>query len=101
MSEMHNPAHPGEVLLDSVFSDPDMSVTRFAELLGVGRVTVSKILNKRSGVSPSMALRLSKVLGTSPDMWLRMQANYDLWQARHDSIVASALKKLRPLSKAA
>ena len=75
MSEMHNPAHPGEVLLDSVPSAPGMSVTRFAELLGVGRVIVSKIPNKRSGVGPRTALRLSKVLGTSPDRWLRMQAS--------------------------
>jgi addiction module HigA family antidote len=76
---MHNPAHPGEVLqewLDGV------SVTDAAAALGVTRVSLSRILNGHAGISSEMAIRLSEALGTSPETWLKMQMNYDLWQAQ-------------------
>lgn len=75
---MHNPAHPGEVLKD-VFEG--RSVTEVADHLGVTRVTLSRLLNGKAGVSADMALRLSEALGTSAEMWINMQAGYDLWQA--------------------
>jgi addiction module HigA family antidote len=77
---MHNPAHPGEVLRDYM---GEMDVTSLAEELKVARTTMSRILNGHGGISASMALRLARVLPkTSPEFWLRMQMNYDLWQAR-------------------
>jgi len=76
---MHNPAHPGEVLREWV--PETMTVTTAAEQLGVSRVTLSKILNGKAGVSAEMALRLAAWLGTSPEVWLEMQATWDLWQA--------------------
>ena len=79
MSRMHNPAHPGEVLREWV--PETMTVTTAAEQLGVSRVTLSKILNGKAGVSAEMALRLAAWLGTSPEVWLEMQATWDLWQA--------------------
>jgi antitoxin HigA-1 len=79
MSRMHNPAHPGEVLREWV--PETMTVTTAAEQLGVSRVTLSKILNGKAGVSAEMALRLAAWLGTSPEVWLEMQAAWDLWQA--------------------
>ena len=79
MSRMYNPAHPGEVLREWI--PENMTVTVAAEQLGVSRVTLSKILNSHTGVSAEIALRLAAWLGTSPEVWLEMQAAWDLWQA--------------------
>jgi addiction module HigA family antidote len=75
---MHNPAHPGQILREYM---GDISVTQLATHLGVERATLSRLLNRHSGVSAEMALKLSEAFGTSPDFWLNMQAHYDLWQA--------------------
>ena len=78
---MHNPAHPGEVLREHI---GEMPVSKLAAHLGVSRVTLSRLLNGKSGVSAEMALKLSEALGTSPELWLNMQTQFDLWQAsRH------------------
>lgn len=79
MSRMHNPAHPGEVLRD--WLPVGMTVTAAAKELQISRVTLSKILNGQAGITAGMALRLSVWLGTSPDVWLGMQTQWDLWQA--------------------
>ena len=77
---MYNPAHPGEVLRDYL---GETDVTSLAERLRVARTTLSRILNGHAGISASMAIRLSEVLpNTSPEFWLKMQMNYDLWEAR-------------------
>jgi addiction module HigA family antidote len=77
---MHNPAHPGEVLRDYIGG---MDVTSLAQRLKVARTTLSRILNGHAGISAAMAIRLAGVLpNTSPEFWLKMQMNYDLWQAR-------------------
>jgi addiction module HigA family antidote len=80
MSRMHNPAHPGEVLRE--YFPENLGVTEAARRLGVTRQALSALLNGRAGVSAAMALRLEAALGTSAEMWLEMQAGYDLWQAR-------------------
>jgi antitoxin HigA-1 len=74
---MHNPPHPGEVLRDYL---GDISVTAAAEHLKVTRASLSRILNGSSGISAEMALRLSEAMGTSPELWLGMQSQYELWQ---------------------
>lgn len=74
-----NPAHPGEVLKD--YLGP-MSVKEAASRLGVTRATLSRILNGHAGITASMSLRLSSALGTSPEFWLKMQLQHDLWHAR-------------------
>jgi addiction module HigA family antidote len=79
---MHNPAHPGEVLRDGVFEGTGITVTEFAKRIGVSRLTLSNLLNKKAGVSATMALRLQAALGGSAESWLNMQAKYDLWQAQ-------------------
>ncbi len=58
-----------------------MSVTALAAHLGVSRVTLSRLVNGTSGVSAEMSIRLSEAFGTSPDLWLKMQVQYDFWQA--------------------
>ena len=74
-----NPAHPGEVLRDYFGK---MSVSEAAERLGVTRAHLSRILNGHAGITAPMSLRLSAALGTSPDFWLKMQMQHDLWLAQ-------------------
>lgn len=79
---MHNPPHPGEFIA-TVYLEPNgISGRELAVKLGVAPSTLSRVLNGTSGISPEMALRLAKALGRSPESWLAMQYNYDLWQAR-------------------
>lgn len=78
---MHNPPHPGLVVKRMLIDGAGLSVTEAAKALNVGRVTLSKILNKKSGISSEMAVRLSLALNTSSEMWINMQSMYDLWEA--------------------
>ncbi|MFZ7282454.1 HigA family addiction module antitoxin [Avibacterium avium] len=79
---MFNPAHPGEVLRDII---SEFKINEVADKLGVTRVTLSRILNAKTSVTPEMAMRLSKLLpNTSPNLWLNMQAQYDLWHLEQD-----------------
>lgn len=75
---MHNPAHPGEVLREYL---GELTITEAAQRLAVTRATLSRIINGRAGISADMALRLEQALGTRAQMWLDMQSKYDLWQA--------------------
>ena len=79
--KMHNPPHPGEILRELCLEPLGLSVTRAAEALGVSRKTLSAILNGRVGITPEMAIRLSKAFGTSAESWLNQQVQYDLWVA--------------------
>lgn len=79
---MHNPPHPGEFIIQ-VYLDPNnLSGRELAGKLGVAASTLNRILTGTSRISPEMALRLSKALGRSPESWLALQYNYDLWQAK-------------------
>lgn len=77
---MHDPPHPGEVIRALCLEPLDLSVTEAADHLGVSRKTLSELLNGRSGVSPEMAIRLSIAFDTTPESWLSMQMEYDLWR---------------------
>ena len=79
---MHNPPHPGEFITGVYLEPNNLSGRELALKLGVAASTLSRVLKGSSGVSPEMALRLSKALGRSPESWLAMQYNYDLWQAK-------------------
>lgn len=75
---MFDPPHPGSVLRDYLGAT---SVTDAAMHLGITRAALSRIVNQNAGISAEMALRLSDALGTSADLWMGMQAQYDLWRA--------------------
>jgi len=92
---MHNPPHPGELVKKMLIDNTDLTITSAAQFLGVGRVTLSKVLNGRSGISPEMAVRLSAALKTSSQMWLNMQVMYDLYQAEKNRKNLN----IKPLSK--
>jgi addiction module HigA family antidote len=82
---MHDPPHPGEIIREMCLDPLGLSVTAAAKGLGVTRKALSELLNGHSGVSPEMAIRLSKAFGGNPETWLRLQMQYDLWQAERRS----------------
>ena len=79
---MYNPPHPGEIIKEFCVEPLGLTVTKAAESLGITRKTFSMLLNGKSGISPEMALRLSKVFGRTPEGWLKLQLQYDLWKAK-------------------
>lgn len=79
---MHNPPHPGEFIQATYLEPFGLSGRFLAQRLNVAASTLNRVLTAKSGVSPEMALRLSKALGRSPESWLAMQNAYDLWDAR-------------------
>lgn len=93
MSMMYNPPHPGRILKESL---QEFSTAEVAKHLGVTRAALSRVLNCRAGISAEMSLKLADALGTSPELWFRMQGEYDFWQASRKK-----RKKISPLSKAA
>ena len=80
---MHNPPHPGEFIREVYLAPFRISSRQLAANLRVSPSTLSRLLKGESGISPEMSLRLSKVLGRSPESWLAMQDIYDLWVARN------------------
>jgi addiction module HigA family antidote len=85
MAEMHNPAHPGEIVRKECLKPLGLTLTAAADALGVTRKALSDLLNGHAGVSPDMAIRLEKVFGSTADTWLGMQMQHDLWEARQRS----------------
>ena len=79
---MHNPPHPGEFITEAYLEPNKLSGRELAVKLGVAASTLNRVLTGTSGISPEMALRLSKALGRSAESWLAMQYNHDLWQAK-------------------
>jgi addiction module HigA family antidote len=90
----HNPSHPGEILLELYLKPLNLSVTAASEQLLISRPRLSDIINGRAGISASMALKLSKAFKTSPQLWLNLQANFDLWQANQDNEEVKRVKVL-------
>ena len=81
---MKNPPHPGRSIRTACLEPLGLSVTKGAKVLGVSRRTLNNVINGKSGISPQMAIRLSKAFGSTPETWLRMQLAYDLALARKD-----------------
>ena len=80
--EMYNPPHTGGILKEALEHVP-ATVTDFAAHLGVSRVTLSRVLNCRAGITAEMSIRIGQAFGQSPDIWFKMQNAYDFWQASH------------------
>lgn len=81
---MHKPLHPGEIVRDAVCNEETgLTVSEAAERLGVQRTTLSRLFNGHAGISPEMALRLALLLGTSIEMWLNIQRDFDVWKVQH------------------
>ena len=79
------PTHPGGILKRHYLEPLSLTITELAKTLGVSRKTISKIVNEHGSITPDIALRLSKAFNTTPELWLNLQQNYDLWQASERS----------------
>ena len=75
---MKNPPHPGRIVRQDCIEPLGLTITEAAKGLGVTRQTLNNLVNGKAGISPEMAVRISKAFGGSPEMWLRLQVNYDL-----------------------
>ncbi len=89
---MHNPPHPGEFIMATYMDPFGLSCRSLAEHLGVSASTLNRVLKGQSGVSPEMALRLSKALGRSPESWLAMQDTYNLAVAKRSTVLKTVKK---------
>lgn len=85
---MFNPPHPGQTLKEDVLPALGLTVTEAAEQLGVARVTLSRMINGHAAVSADMVIRLAQWLGGSAEKWLRLQLQYDLWQAKKNGKIS-------------
>jgi len=88
------PTHPGQILKEDYLEPLGVSITELSKVLGVSRKTLSKIINERGSVTPEMALKLSRAFDTSPEFWINLQRNYDLWVAANKS---KDWEKINPL----
>jgi addiction module HigA family antidote len=79
------PTHLGRILKSHHLEPLSITITELAEMLGVSRKTASKIVNERGAITPDMALRLSRAFDTTPNLWLGLQLEYDLWHAANAS----------------
>ena len=94
------PVHPGEILKEDVLPSAGVSVTSAAKALGVSRQMLHGILSQRKPLSAVMCLKLSRLLGSSPEMWMRLQAAYDLKVAEQDEKVMERVARITPLELA-
>ena len=89
------PTHPGEMLREDFLPDYGLTVAGLAEVAGVSRQSVNELLRGRRGVSPEMAIRLSRVFGNSPEFWMNAQCAVDLWDANR--ALKSDVARIKPL----
>jgi addiction module HigA family antidote len=83
---MKNPPHPGRIVRQDCIEPLGLTITEAARVLGVTRQALNNVVNGKAAISAEMAIRLSKAFGSSPEMWLRLQSNYDLAQLRNAKI---------------
>ena len=89
------PGHPGGILKRVYLDELHITISEFSERIGVSRKAVSAIVNEHKSVTPEMAMRFAKAFGTTPQMWLNLQTNYDLWQAAHsDKTFLDGIKRI-------
>ena len=89
------PTHPGAILREDVLPGLEMTQTEFAQRLGVSRLTVSDLLHEKRGMSPEMAVRVGKLLNTTPESWLRMQQALDLWEVEQQPEKLANIKPIK------
>jgi addiction module HigA family antidote len=92
------PTHPGEMLREDFMTDYHLTVSSLAKALGVSRQTINELLRERRGLSPEMALRLSRLFGNTPEFWLNAQRAVDLWEATR--AIGKRMECITPLNAA-
>jgi addiction module HigA family antidote len=89
------PTHPGKIIKEDYLLPLSLTIKDMAFRLGISRKTLSKIINERGTITPDMALRLSRAFDTTPDLWMNLQKNHDLWYAERSS---NSWQLVKPLS---
>lgn len=92
------PSHPGIFLKSFFLDEMNITIKEFSDAIGVSRKTISAIVNQHKSITPEMAIRFSKALKTTADIWLNLQKNYDLWQAVNGK--KSIFNKIKPIAAA-
>ncbi|MBD2364092.1 HigA family addiction module antitoxin [Anabaena sp. UHCC 0399] len=95
MITKRKPRHPGGLIKRQYLEPLNITITDFADIIGVSRKTMSEIVNERASITPDMALRLSTALQTTPELWLNLQQKYDLWCAANES---ESWKEVTPIN---
>ncbi|MDO8723866.1 MAG: HigA family addiction module antitoxin [Syntrophales bacterium] len=90
---IRRPTHPGNIIKEDYLLHLAITIKDMADTLGVSRKTLSKIINEKGAITPDMALRLSRALDTTPEFWLNLQKNYDLW---HAETASKEWQKVKP-----
>ena len=98
---MKNPPHPGRIVRQECIEPLGITVKEAAERLGIQRQTLNNLVNGKAGISPEMSIRLSKAFGSSPEVWLGMQMEYDLAQASKSADRIANLNKIQRITTAA
>ncbi len=93
------PVHPGEILKEDILPSAGLSVTAAAKALGVSRQMLHDILAERKPLSAVMCLKLSRLFGGSPEVWMRLQAAYDLKMAEQDKKIMARVVRIMPLKQ--
>jgi addiction module HigA family antidote len=93
--QKRQPCHPGVIIREDYIKPLKITIKALSSNLAISRKTLSKILNERGAVTPDMALRLSRAFDTTPELWLNLQKNYDLWYAKKAS---KQWKRVKPIS---
>ncbi len=88
------PSHPGHILKTMYLKPLKLSITKLAATLNVSRKAVSAIVNEHKSITPDMALRLSQAFDTTPELWINLQKNYDLWCAQNKSTAWKEISKI-------
>jgi len=91
------PIHPGRILLNLYIEPLNLTISTLADALGVSRKAISAIVNEHKAVTTEMALRLSRAFHTTPELWLNLQRNYNLWQVKNKSHEWQKVKRLQQL----
>ncbi|MFB6357095.1 MAG: HigA family addiction module antitoxin [bacterium] len=94
------PFHPGTIILEEFLDELDMTQKELSERMGVPYARVNELIHGKRGVTIETALMLSRIFGTTAEMWLNMQRQYDLWQALHSEDTAKKIENVEPIRKA-
>jgi len=89
------PTHPGKIIQEDYLKPLSLTITEIAATLEVSRKTLSKIINERGAITPDMSLRLARAFDTTPELWMNLQRNYDLWHAEN---LSKDWQRVKPLS---
>jgi addiction module HigA family antidote len=92
---IHEPLHPGVIIKNVLIDNINLTISKAAEHLGITRTTLSRLLNQHDGLTPEMALRLSTLLNTSVDIWINLQAQYDIWNIQYAKKIVKAIIPLQ------